>query len=121
MRKLKTSDIPVFCRCIKKLGVKDRIWAIYKEAGLAKESDSAEGTAAKDIIDKGFEILWEVFDIATEQHGEAIIYEFFAGPFEMTPEEFSNLDFDALIDGLKQLAAENNLQGFFGSAAKLMK
>ena len=33
MRKLKTSDIPVLCRCVKKLGLKDQIKAapIYKD------------------------------------------------------------------------------------------
>ena len=67
MRKLKTSDIPVLCRCVKRLGLKDEIQKI------AKESNSA-----KDVWSKGFDLMWNLFDIATEQAGEMCIYEFLA-------------------------------------------
>ena len=59
MRKLKTADIPVLCRCIKRLGLKEHIQTI------AKESNNA-----KDVWDKGFDLMWNIFDIATEQKGE---------------------------------------------------
>lgn len=110
MRKLKTSDIPTFCRCLKKLGFKDKVQIV------AKDSDSV-----KDVWDKGFELIWGIFDIATEADGENALYEFLAGPFEMQPREVADLDFEILFDNLKQLAEENNLIGFFKSAAKLMK
>ena len=110
MRKLKTSDIPAFCRCLKKLGFKDKIQTV------AKDSDSL-----KDVWDKGFELIWGIFDLATETEGENALYEFLAGPFEMQPREVADLDFAILFDNLKQLAEENNLIGFFKSAAKLMK
>lgn len=110
MRKLKTSDIPSFGRCLKKLGFKEKIQAV------AKEADSA-----KDVWDKGFDMIWGIFDLATEADGEKALYEFLAGPFEMKPEEVEDLDIDILFENLKQLAEENNLVGFFKSAAKLMK
>lgn len=110
MRKLKTADIPVFCRCVKKLGLKEHIQTI------AKESDSA-----KDIWDKGFDLIWNIFDIATEQAGEVYIYEFLAGPFEMTAEEVRDLDMDVLLDNIQQLVTENNLSRFFKFAAASMK
>lgn len=110
MRKLKTSDIPAFCRCLKKIGFKDQIQAV------AKEADSA-----KDIWYKGFDLIWGIFDLATEAEGENALYEFLAGPFEMQPHEVADLDFVILFNNLKQLAEENNLIGFFKSAAKLMK
>ncbi len=110
MRKLKTSDIPAFCRCLKKLGVKDKIQTV------AKEADSA-----KDVWDKGFDMIWSIFDLATEAEGENALYEFLAGPFEMKPKEVADLHFDILFANLKQLAEENNLTVFFKSAAKLMK
>lgn len=110
MRKLKTSDIPAFCRCLKKLGFKDKIQAV------AKEADSA-----KDVWDKGYDLIWGIFDLATEAEGENALYEFLAGPFEMQPREVADLDFEILFANLKQLAEENNLIGFFKSAAKLMK
>lgn len=110
MRRIKTSDIPCLCRCLKKLGLKEKFKAVAQEANNTK-----------DVWDKGFDLLWELFDSATETQGEAAIYEFLAGPFEMTAEEVANLDLDALWANLKQLAEENNLGTFFKSAARLMK
>lgn len=110
MRKLKTSDIPSFCRCLKKLGFKDKIQTVAKEANNAK-----------DVWDRGFDMIWGIFDLATEAEGEKALYEFLAGPFEMKAEEVADLDFEVLFENLKQLAEENNLIGFFKSAAKLMK
>lgn len=110
MRKLRTSDIPALCRGLKKLGLKDKIKSLAQQA-----------SSMADAWDKGFEIIWELFDTATEVGGEAVIYEFLAGPFEMTPEEVETLDLDVLISNCKQLAAENNLGAFFKSAAQSMK
>lgn len=110
MRKLKTTDIPAFCRCLKKIGIKNEIQAI------AKEADNA-----KDVWDKGFDLIWNIFDLATEAEGENALYEFLSGPFEMNPKAVADLDFEVLFDNLKQLAEENNLTVFFKSAAKLMK
>lgn len=110
MRKLKTADIPVFCRCIKRLGLKDQI----KELALNAEK-------ASDVWDFGFEFVWNLFDIATEKNGEEALYEFLAGPFEMTPEDVRDLDIDVLIHNVQQLIEENKLGGFFKSAAVLMK
>lgn len=110
MRKLKTCDIPVLCRCLKSLGVKEQFKTIAQEANSAKEA-----------WDKGFDLIWGLFDVATEEAGEAVIYAFLAGPFEMTPEEVRDLDLETLFGNLRQLAAENNLAYFFNFAAKSMK
>jgi hypothetical protein len=110
MRKLKTCDIPVLCRCVKKLGLKEQIRAI------AQESDTA-----KDVWDRGFDFIWGLFDVATEKTGEACLYEFLAGPFEMTPAEVSDLDIDVLLANIQQLITENNLSAFFKFAAQSMK
>ena len=110
MRKLKTSDIPVLCRCVKKLGLKEQIQTI------AKESDTM-----KDVWARGFDFIWGLFDVATEAAGESCIYEFLAGPFEMTAEEVRDLDIDILLANLQQLARENNLSAFFKFAAQSMK
>lgn len=110
MRKLKTADIPAFCRCVKRLGLKDQIRAI------AQQSDNM-----KDAWDQGFDLLWNLFDIATEKEGEGEIYKFLAGPFEMTPAEVADLDLAALMENLQQLAAENNLTAFFKLAAASTK
>lgn len=110
MRKLKTSDIPSFCRCLKKLGVKEKIQTIAKEANNVH-----------DLWDKGFDLIWGIFDLATEAEGEQFLYEFFAGPFEMQPKEVADLSIDALFANLKQLSEENNLTDFFKFADRSMK
>ena len=110
MRKLKTRDIPGFCRCLKKLGLKEHFVAI------AKDSDSL-----KDATDKGIELVWMLLDAATEGPGESALYEFLAGPFEMTPQQVEDLELDVFLSNMRQLAAENNLLGFFNSAAKSMR
>ena len=110
MRKLKTTDIPCFCRTVKKLGLKEK----FKTLAL-------EANTGKDVWDRGFDLVWDLFDVATEVDGEMAIYEFLAGPFEMTPDEVGDLDLDILISNIQQMAAENNLMVFFKSAARLMR
>ena len=110
MRKLKTSDVFPFARVAKKLGVKDKFRAIAQNA-----------ESGKDVWDSGFDLIWELFDAATDTNGEKQIYEFLAGPFEMPAKAISDLDLDQLMEMLKQLAEENNLAGFFKHAAGLMR
>ena len=110
MRKLKTSDIPAFCRCLKRIGIKDRI------SDIAKNTDKA-----KDAWSKGFDLIWNIFDIATEEDGEQHLYTFLAGPFEMSPGEIADMEIDAFLASLKQLSEENDLKGFFNSVVGSMK
>ena len=110
MRKLKNSDILALCRCLKKLGLQDQFRTIATEAN-----------SVKDVARLGIDFFWGLFDAATEESGEFALYEFLAGPFEMTPEEVRDLGIDKLLENLKQLAVENNLTVFFKSAARLMK
>lgn len=110
MRKLKTDDIPAFCRCLKNIGIKDQIREIAQQANTVT-----------DAWGKGFDMLWNIFDLVTEESGEKELYKFLARPFEMSPEEVENLPIDDLFNMVKKFAAENNLTGFFKSAAALMK
>lgn len=110
MRKMITADIPVLCRCVKRLGMKEKI----KEIAQAANS-------VQDIWGFGFDFVWDLFDIATEKAGEEALYEFLAGPFEMTPEEVKNLTLDVLQANIKQLVTENDLISFFKFAAAWMK
>ena len=110
MRKLKTTDIPAFCRCLKKIGIKEEVQKIAKEANNAK-----------DVWERGFDLIWSIFDIATEKKNEKYLYEFFAPIFEVEEKEFEDMQIDQLFEGFKQLAEENNLANFFKSAGALMK
>jgi hypothetical protein len=108
MRKLKTSDIPAFCRCLKAIGIKSEIESITKKADNIKDAWA-----------QGFELIYNIFDKATEVNGEKELYKFLSGPFEMTAQEVENLEISVFFDMIKQLASENNLAGFFKSAAAL--
>ena len=110
MRKLKTSDIPVLCRCVKKLGLKDQIKEVAQKANTVK-----------DVWAFGFDFVWNLFDIATEKAGEEALYEFLAGPFEMTPAEVRDLDIDILLENIQHMVQNNNLTAFFKFAAQSMK
>lgn len=110
MRKLKTKDVPAFCRCLKRMGAKDK----FKEIAM-------EANTLKDVESRGFDLVWDLFDLATEQVGEVYIYEFLAGPFEMSVEEVSDLDLDVLFENIKHMIHENNLVAFFKFAAAWMK
>lgn len=110
MRLLKTSDIPAMCRCLKAIGVKEKI------KNMAQNADDA-----KDVWGMGFDLLWDVFDAATEKKGEKSLYEFLAGPFEMPATEVEDLPIAELIENLKQIASDNNLNSFFKLATDLMK
>ena len=110
MRKLKTSDIPSFCRCLKKLGVKDQFKAIASEA-----------ESARDAWARGFDLIWGIFDAATEQSGETALYDFLAGPFEVSSQEVADMDLGDLFAGIQKLMEDENLVTFFKFAAQLMK
>lgn len=110
MRKLKTSDIPAFCRCLKVIGIKDQLHQISKNA-----------TSTADVWEKGFDLLWNIFDVATENKGEKALYSFLAGPLEKTAQEVEDMDLADFLVDMKQLATENDLATFFKSAGALMK
>ena len=107
MRKLKTSDIFAFSRCLKAIGIKDEIKKI-----------SENSTNYKDITDAGFDLIYNLFDIATEKRAEKEIYKFLALPFEMQAEEVENMEIDALFAGLKQLGDISTLKAFFKQAVR---
>lgn len=110
MRKLNTADIFAACRVTKSLGLKEKVREL---------AQNSSGIA--DVWDKGFDLLWGIFDAATEQQGEAQLYVFLAGPFEMSAEDVASLELPALFDCLKQLAEENDLPAFFRYVRGLMK
>lgn len=109
MRKLKTSDIPAFCRCLKNIGVKEE----FKR--IAQNSDNLQ-----DAWSAGYEIIWNIFDLATEKKSEKYLYEFLADIFEVPAKDLADLPLDEFVDGIKQIAEENNLASFFSFAVKSM-
>jgi len=116
MRKLKTCDIPAFCRVVKSLDIKERL----RTAAAAFSDEGSEGD--EDITwNVGFELVWGLLDKASDKAFEEVVYEFFSGPFECTPEEFANLDLDELAEGIHHIVTENDLRSFFKFVQKAMK
>lgn len=56
MRKLITSDIFAACRMLKRIGVKEEVKKIAADKDSFVES-----------FDAGFELIWNIFDAATEK------------------------------------------------------
>lgn len=110
MRKLETADIFTACRCLKAIGLKEKV---------RERAQAANDTT--DMWGSGFDFLWDIFDAATESGGEAQVYEFLSGPFEIAPDEIREMPPAVLFDSLKTLAEENDLLRFFNFAARSMK
>ena len=110
MRKLKTADVPEFCRVVKALGIKEFL------RDVAQKADTGE-----DLWNSGFEILWGLFDIITENGAEQRLYEFLSRPLEMTAEAIANMDLTDFAAAMKRLAEENDLISFFKLAVGAMK
>jgi hypothetical protein len=98
-----------FCRLLKELGIKEEIREIAKNG------------SAKDVLNVGYDVVYGIFDKATEQNAEDKLYAFLAGPFEITPEQVGSMELTELFGSIKQMAKENDLEGFFKSAAASMK
>lgn len=110
MRKLKTSDIFTFARCLRDIGIKDEIKQIAIEANNVG-----------DIAEKGFDYFYILFEKVTENNSEQAIYEFLSGIFEMTPDEVANMDPIEWLDNMTKIADIKAWKTFFTTAARLMK
>ena len=110
MKKLTTADVFTAVRLLKSYGLRE----LAKD--LAAKSDSPA-----DLWANGYDFVWALFDQITTEGGEADLYRFLAGPFEMTQEAVKELPIGEMLENLKTLAEENNLPAFFKSAARLMK
>ena len=107
MRNLKTSDIFEFARCLRKIGIKEEL----KKVGI-------QANNIRDITSLGFDVLYDLFELATEKQGETALYEFLSKPFEMTVEEIENMDIDKLFEGVAQLANADTWKCFFKHAVQ---
>jgi NMD protein affecting ribosome stability and mRNA decay len=81
--------------------------------------DSAEGETAE-TLEKlvGVDILFYIMERAADAGVERKVYEFLAGPFELTADEVEGMDLDTLQKNLAQLVKDNDVIGFFVSAWK---
>lgn len=110
MRKLNFGDSFKLSRLVKSLGIKEELNEIYKN--LPKD----EGGSIN-MTEVGIQILYTVFDKATERATELEIYKFLGGPLEIEPEEVEKLELTDLAEKIVDIADIEVWKSFLKKAA----
>lgn len=127
MRKLIASDVFAALRVVsaieKKQGIETTIKDLVKNAENETKADGDDKTAKERnddfIVRVGVSGVFKIIEIATEARVEGRVYEFLAGPFEMTPADVQNMPLPDFVENVTHLTKENDLSSFFTSVRKL--
>ncbi len=127
MRKLIASDVFAALRVVsaieKKQGIETTIKDLVKNAENETKDDGDDKTAKERnddfIVRVGVSGVFKIIEIATEARVEGRVYEFLAGPFEMTPADVQNMPLPDFVENVTRLTKENDLSSFFTSVRKL--
>lgn len=114
MRKLQATDLFAMARVVNAIGIKDEVKAIAMKANNVKE-------LAENKESIGFELLFGIFEKATQKKAERELFEFFANIFEMPPQEVQSLDPVDFVDKVIEAADVEKWKAFFSRLASLMK
>lgn len=112
MRKLESQDIFKCARLLCKIGVREEV----REVALRAE----ESKGKKIKVDFGFDLLFGVFEKATQENAENEIYKFIADLFECEPEEVRHMPPIELFKKLEQVANIEEWKSFFGYVRALI-
>lgn len=113
MRSLQTSDIFAACRVLSKIGVREEIREVARQAEESKNK--------KVKMDMGFDLMFGILEKATQENAEMEIYKFIADIFECDPEVVRTMDPTELFEKLLEVADVEKWKSFFGFVAKSMK
>lgn len=127
MRKLIASDVFAALRVVsaieKKQDIETTIKDLVKNAENETKADGDDKTAKERnddfIVRVGVSGVFKIIEIATEARVEGRVYEFLAGPFEMTPADVQNMPLPNFVENVTRLTKENDLSSFFTSVRKL--
>lgn len=127
MRKLIASDVFAALRVVsaieKKQDIETTIKDLVKNAENETKADGDDKTAKERnddfIVHVGVSGVFKIIEIATEARVEGRVYEFLAGPFEMTPADVQNMPLPDFVENVTRLTKENDLSSFFTSVRKL--
>lgn len=127
MRKLIASDVFAALRVVsaieKKQGIETTIKDLVKNAENETKADGDDKTTKERnddfIVRVGVSGVFKIIEIATEARVEGRVYEFLAGPFEMTPADVQNMPLPDFVENVTRLTKENDLSSFFTSVRKL--
>ncbi len=117
MRKLIVSDVPKFCRIIKRLEVREDIKRIAAQADRMSDI----GSLAADIWGAGFDMIWTLMEKASAAAVEADVYAFLAGPFECEADVVASMPLPEFKEKIVEFVKGNDLRSFFGCAEAMMK
>ena len=113
MRKLQTTDIFAGARMLSRIGVREEIREVAR---------NAEESKTKNIkLDLGFDLLFGILEKATQENAEDEIYHFIAGIFECDAEEIRVMDPLELFEKLTEVADFEKWKSFFRLAVGSMK
>lgn len=113
MRNLETRDIFTAARLLKKIGVREEIREV------AREAEENKGKRVR--FDMGFDLMFGILEKATEENAEIEIYKFIAELFECEWKEVRTMNPIELFKKLEEVANFEEWKNFFGYVAKLMK
>ena len=108
MRNLNFGDAFQLARLIKKLKIKDELKNIY--SNITEESNEME---------IGMDLMYTVFDKATDEQSEQEIYKFLSRPFEVKPEAIEKMDLFEVVEKFSEVANLEEWKSFLKRAVKL--
>lgn len=102
MRQLNTGDLFKAARLIRKMGIKE---------DLKKFAEGINADQKQEEV--GIDLLILIFERATDESSEQLIYEFLSGPFEVTPDVVKEMELFTLVESLFEVADIEKWKGFF--------
>lgn len=108
MRNLNLGDAFQLARIIKKLKIKDELKDIT--SNITEKSNKME---------IGIDLMYAIFDKATEKQAEQEIYKFLSRPFEVKPEEIEKMGLFEVVENFSKVANLEEWKAFLKQAAKL--
>ena len=112
MRGLQTSDIFSAVRVLTKIGVREEIKEVAKQA--------EENKGKKIQIDFGIDLMLGIIEKATAQKAEKEIYCFIADLFECSPDEVRKMHPVKMFKTLLEVANVEEWKDFFGYVRRLI-
>ena len=112
MRSLKTKDLPVVSRILRKMNLKK-----IDIQQLLGEVDGKDTKAAQEAA--GIEFVMHLITHIGDAEDE--LYVFFGDLIGMKPKEFANLDLDDLVKVFNELRKMKGVKNFFQLVSKSMR
>ena len=120
MKKLCTKDLFNAMRFVKKANIKDEILPMFNKAEELVKQTKSDAEMSKLIEEQGFELIYKIMEIVTDEGIEEEFYRLLSNPFEMDADTIANMPLNEFFNCFVVLAKENNLKDFFTQVANLI-